>query len=290
MLLISQVFPQKLIFPTKMSQESSNSGLTDAQKSRIDRNRQKALYLKNSKLVAHPYAKSVEEGEKSVIKIHGSRFVDSGGGFLIEEEVGEGKNSGNQPHGNSEEQHIIDEAIDLPVTYDECMECADKFAESYLMHHFDYPVCDNCRDNDDKHSLITKTDAKKEYLLQDCDLEKREPPLKYIIRKNPHNVRWGEMKLYLHVQIEKRALEVWGSEENLRAQHELRDEKREKSKIKKYNKQMKQLRMDMRSSLYDRTSEAAHIHKFGPDSYNESDDTYTHTCLTCKYTETFEKM
>uniref|UniRef100_A0A1B0CTL5 Uncharacterized protein n=2 Tax=Lutzomyia longipalpis TaxID=7200 RepID=A0A1B0CTL5_LUTLO len=53
---------------------------------------------------------------------------------------------------------------------------------------------------------------------------------------------------------------------------------------------MKQLRMDMRSSLYDRTSEATHVHKFGPDSYNESDDTYTHTCLTCKYTETFEKM
>ncbi|XP_055715502.1 DNA repair protein complementing XP-A cells homolog [Phlebotomus papatasi] len=271
-----------------MSQESSNSdGLTDAQKARIDRNRQKALYLKNAKLVAHPYAKSVEEGEKSIIKIQGSRFVDSGGGFLIEEEIAKpGEKSNAQ--GTSEE--IIDDAIDLPITYDECMECADKFAESYLMNHFNYPVCDNCRDSDDKHSLITKTDAKKEYLLQDCDLEKREPPLKYIVRKNPHNVRWGEMKLYLHVQIEKRALEVWGSEERLREEHELRDEKREKSKIKKYNKQMKQLRMDMRSSLYDKTSAASHTHNFGPETYNEDDDTYTHTCLTCKYTETFEKM
>lgn len=59
------------------------------------------------------------------------------------------------------------------------------------------------RDQDEKHTLITKTDAKNEYLLKDCDLEKREPPLKFIVRKNPHNVRWGEMKLYLHLQVRK---------------------------------------------------------------------------------------
>ncbi|GAB0094907.1 DNA repair protein complementing XP-A cells homolog [Sergentomyia squamirostris] len=270
-----------------MSEKAENSGLTDAQKARIDRNRQKALYLKNAKLVAHPYAKSVEEGEKSVIKIHGSRFVDSGGGFLIEEEIAPSGEKSNQAEASEE---IIDDAIELPVTYDECLECADKFAESYLMTFFDYPVCDKCRDSDDKHSLITKTDAKKEYLLQECDLEKRDPPLKFIIKKNPHNVRWGEMKLYLHVQIEKRALEVWGSEERLREEHQLRDEKREKTKIKKYNKQMKQLRMDMRSSLFDRTTKASHVHNYGPDTYNEDEDTYTHTCLTCKYVETFEKM
>lgn len=28
-----------------------------------------------------------------------------------------------------------------------------------------------------KHKLITKTEAKQEYLLKDCDLEKREPAL-----------------------------------------------------------------------------------------------------------------
>lgn len=58
-----------------------------------------------------------------------------------------------------------------------------------------------CRDSEDKHSLITRTDAKNEYLLKDCDLDKREPLLKYISRKNPHNPRWGDMKLYLHLQV-----------------------------------------------------------------------------------------
>lgn len=94
------------------------------------------------------------------------------------------------------------------------------------------------RDNDGKHSLITRTEAKAEYLLKDCDLDKREPTLKYIVRKNPHNPRWGEMKLYLQLQIEKRALEVWGSEENLMTEREVRDEKREGSKIKKFNKKV----------------------------------------------------
>ena len=57
------------------------------------------------------------------------------------------------------------------------------------------------RDNDEKHALITKTDAKNEFLLKDEDFEKREPPLKFITRKNPHNVRWGEMKLFLRLHV-----------------------------------------------------------------------------------------
>lgn len=146
------------------------------------------------------------------------------------------------------------------------------------------------RDPEEKHSLITKTEAKAQYLLQDCDLDKREPPLKFIMKKNPHNVRWGDMKLYLHIQIEERALQVWGSEDNLRAQHERRVEKREVGKVKKYNKKLKELRMDMRSSLYDRTTKSNHKHEFGAEVYNEEDDNYTRTCLTCPHSETFEKM
>lgn len=121
-------------------------------------------------------------------------------------------------------------------------------------------------------------------------MDKREPPLRYISRKNPHNVRWGEMKLYLQIQVEKRALEVWGSEETLQEELEKREEKRVITKGKKYQKQMKELRMSMRSSLYDRTSSASHTHEFGPETYNEEDDTYTHICLVCNYKETFEKM
>merc|ERR1712071_353578 len=55
---------------------------------------------------------------------------------------------------------------------------------------------------------------------------------------NPHNPRWGDMKLYLELQIEKRAMEVWETQEKLEEEHVLRDEKREKSKVSKFNKQL----------------------------------------------------
>lgn len=97
------------------------------------------------------------------------------------------------------------------------------------------------------------------------------------------------MKLYLQIQVEKRALEVWGSEEKLQEELEKREEKRVVAKGKKYKKQMKELRMSMRSSLYDRTS-SFHVHEFGEERYNVGDDTYTRGCLTCSYEETFEKI
>lgn len=43
------------------------------------------------------------------------------------------------------------------------------------------------------------------------------------------------------MKIEKRAIEVWGSEEALIEHKELREEKRNAAKVKKYNKQLKGL-------------------------------------------------
>ena len=64
------------------------------------------------------------------------------------------------------------------------------------------------RDSDEKHKLITKTDAKNKYLLKDCDFDKREPPLAFIVKKNPHNPRWGDMKLFLELQVSKNCEEL----------------------------------------------------------------------------------
>ncbi|KAL1373652.1 hypothetical protein pipiens_005117 [Culex pipiens pipiens] len=257
-------------------QPSSTSDLSDKDRLRIEANRQRALNLRLARLTAHPYgaaksrppetAVAVKSHGVNVIKVSGSKFIDSGGGFLIEQRTG----------GSKEDEPTVDEkepevdSVPLPVEFDECLECGDRFADSWLMATFGY----------------------KEYLLKDCDLDKREPVLKFISRKNPHNVRWGEMKLYLHIQIEERALQVWGSEENLVKEKELRDEKREVTKVKKYNKRLKELRMDMRSSLYDkRETSKAHTHSWDEDEvYNEEEDTYTRKCESCGHQETYEKM
>lgn len=145
------------------------------------------------------------------------------------------------------------------------------------------------RDNEDKHSLITRTEAKNDYLLKDCDLDSREPILKCMLRKNPHNSRWGSMKLYLHIQIEERALQVWGSQEAILNEKELRLEKKDVCKSKKYTKQLKELRMNVRSSLYVKTKKS-HVHIYGSEDYDEDKDIYTHVCTICQYVEEFEKM
>lgn len=98
------------------------------------------------------------------------------------------------------------------------------------------------------------------------------------------------MKLYLQIQIEKRALEVWETEEALIEEKEKRDKSRQEAKIKKFNKKVDKLRKEVRSSLYDKTQKASHTHKFGGDVYNEDEDNYSHTCSICGFEETFEKM
>lgn len=99
------------------------------------------------------------------------------------------------------------------------------------------------------------------------------------------------MFLNIDFQIEQRAIEVWGSEDGLMQERELRDEKRDKTKLKKYNKNLKQLRMEMRSSLFDnRTAAGPHQHDFADETYDEEEDMYTKVCVECGFSQTYEKM
>lgn len=137
--------------------------------------------------------------------------------------------------------------------------------------------------------LITKTNARDEFLLKDCDFDKREPPLRFINRKNPHKSTWAEMKLYLRFQVEKRALEVYESLDKIQEQKELREEKKELAKAKKYNKQLSELRKAVRSTLYDKTTKK-HEHEFGDSTFNPDTDEFFHQCLKCEYSETYEEL
>ncbi|XP_056635612.1 DNA repair protein complementing XP-A cells homolog [Diorhabda sublineata] len=249
-------------------------------KQRIERNRQKAIILKRSKLVSHPYNKGEFEETTTTLKIGTTKYKDTGGGFLLEE------------NDEPDELELLLSQAEAPILELDrptCEVCNKTFGTSWLFEKFNFKCCDGCR-NSETHKLITKTEAKETYLLKDCDLDKREPILKFVQQKNPHNPRWGDMKLYLLLQIEKRALEVWGTEEQLEKERELREEKKVLAKSKKYEKRLKELRKGMRSSLYNRTTAASHTHEYDKETYNEDDDTYHRKCLTCPYEETFEKM
>jgi len=270
--------------------------LSDAQRARIERNRQKALLLKQARLAKMPTVPTEDGGEggfsgaKNNEKM--TRVIDTGGGFLIEEEVGgdDGEKEMTETVTKQPGAIIQDHLPDSDPAKLVCEICEKPFSESYLFSHFDCCVCDDCRDHEDKHRLITKTDAKNEYLLKDEDFFVREPPLKYILKKNPHNSRWGDMKLFLHAQVHARAMAVYGSEEALEEKHDQRDDAREKMRQKRFDKKVKELRKKVRSSLFTKQL-GGHEHEFGDEEEYDSDkDEYSKKCKTCDHVITYEKM
>jgi len=258
--------------------EEEEPALSQDQKARADRNRLKAVALRKARLQAAPYSKEARKKEK--------KLVDGGGGFFLEEE---------------EEAEVGRVVVSqppplMPPDQPDCEECAKRFADSHLLRTYDLAVCDDCKDmeKEGKHTLITKTEAKKEFLLKDGDFEKGERdeefvPLRFVLRKNPHNPRWGDMKLFLRMQVEERALQVWGSEEALEQEVEARGERLVVAKSKKYEKKMKELRKTVRSSLFTKAL-GAHEHAWGEEAYSEATDEYSMTCGGCGHVNTYEKM
>lgn len=261
--------------------------LTAAQRARTERNRLRARALHDARLVT----RTARHAPAALARSH----ADTGGGFLPEAE--EPSDAGAHSAAS-----ITQPAAPIvhPSEQPRCIECGLPFPQSYLFDTFEHRVCDECRDDGEKHALITRTEAKSEYLLKDCDLDSRPPPLRCVRRRNPHSSRYGDMRLYLRAQVEERALEVWGGAERIEAERARREEGRLKVKHKRAQKRMRALRMDVRSSLYER-SHASHQHAFGPErplrpqqpQHQQSDsdtDTYCRECTTCGYIETYEKI
>ena len=93
-------------------------------------------------------------------------------------------------------------------------------------------------------------------------------------------------------QVEERALEVWETPEALEAAHDEKEGRREKAKSKKFMNKLRELRMQVRGSLYTKKDFAAeHVHEFGPEEVvDEENDEYCKTCSTCGYVNKYEKM
>nr|XP_043884591.1 DNA repair protein complementing XP-A cells isoform X2 [Solea senegalensis] len=259
-------------------EQSPKTELSAAMRAKIERNRQRALMLRQARVASRPLS-AVEGATSSKV----SKTIDSGGGFFIEEEE-----EGEEDHRTRRVVH--EPAPVIKPDYLVCDDCGKPFMDSYLSNSFDLSVCDKCRDNEEKHKLISRTEAMQQYLLKNCDLDKRDPPLRFILKKNPHNSRWGDMKLYLKVQVENRCMEVWGSEEALEEAKETREGNREVKKQKRFNKKVKELRRAVRSSMWTKTT-TAHQHQYGPEEVvDPEDDLYKKTCTTCGHELTYEKM
>ncbi|KAL7071948.1 hypothetical protein ACQ4LE_008576 [Meloidogyne hapla] len=173
-----------------------------------------------------------------------------------------------------------------------CSDCEGPlFSDAYLWKHFNKPVCNKCRELE-RNKLIARTEAKTRYLLTDADLDFRKPPLRYISRKNPHNPRYGDMKLYLRSQLETRALEVYGSFASLEEAKQKRDQNREKANERRFEKKIHSMRKEMRGECLKEAKSAAlsHEHKFGDEHYDERRKDYWKRCTECEYEMRYEKV
>ena len=140
---------------------------------------------------------------------------------------------------------------------------------------------------DEDYRLITKTDAKAEFLLKDCDFDFREPPLKYMLKRNPHKNR-HEMKLYVYMHCKERALLVHEDLDSIEEKREQRVVNLHKTRQKNYENKLKVLRREARQGTKKLTQ--FHQHEYDEPVYNEEDDVYYKVCKTCEHRLEYEEM
>lgn len=123
---------------------------------------------------------SSKEAEGSnTIRIDGSKFIDGGGGFLMDERE---KDEEENERAAKLAKLADNETVEVPLCYQKCLECEEEYSDSYLFKNFGLSCCDKCK-TEENSMIITKTTAREEFLLKDCDFDKRQPPLRFISRK-----------------------------------------------------------------------------------------------------------
>ena len=115
-------------------------------------------------------------------------------------------------------------------------------------------VCNSCKEKfSDKYSLLTKTEAKEDYLLTDPEL-RDESLLPHLEKPNPHKSTWNNMMLYLRFQVEEYAFSdsKWGSAEALDDEFERRQRETKERKEKKFKNKLNELKKRTRVDAYKR--------------------------------------
>ncbi|KAI9884687.1 MAG: hypothetical protein M1823_003537 [Watsoniomyces obsoletus] len=135
-----------------------------------------------------------------------------------------------------------------------CRECGSLEIDFKWDEVFSCPVCHLCKEKlPEKYSLLTKTEAKEDYLLTDPEL-KDEELLPHLDRPNPHKSTWNNMMLYLRYQVEEYAFSPrkWGSPEALDAEFSKREAEKKRRKEEKFRTKLHDLKKRTRVEAYRR--------------------------------------
>ncbi|RJE27450.1 DNA repair protein Rad14 [Aspergillus sclerotialis] len=158
-------------------------------------------------------------------------------------------------------------------------------------------VCNACKEKyPEKYSLLTKTEAKEDYLLTDPELRDEEL-LPHLERPNPHKSTWNNMMLYLRFQVEEYAFsdKKWGSPEALDAEFERRENEKKRRRETKFKEKLHDLKKRTRVEAYRRNRKGPaggafgddlggskkHVHQWGRSVENSETGMSVKKCVDC---------
>ncbi|KAI5787268.1 XPA protein C-terminus-domain-containing protein [Geopyxis carbonaria] len=143
-------------------------------------------------------------------------------------------------------------ALNEPEEDKICFECKSPEIDWKWKEVYKCRVCEKCKkDFPDKYSLLTKTDAREDYLLTDPELRDEEI-LPHMEQPNPHKSTWSNMMLYLRYQVEGHAIKKWGSLEALDAEFEKRTAEKKSRNSKKFATKLRELKKRTRVDAWKR--------------------------------------
>ena len=177
-----------------------------------------------------------------------------------------------------------------------CRECGSLEIDWKWEEVFGCAVCNSCKEKvPDKYSLLTKTEAKDDYLLTDPELRDEEL-LPHLVKPNPHKATWNNMMLFLRFQVEDYAFsKKWGSAEALDEEFHRREAEKKKRKEEKFKSKLQDLKKRTRTEAYRRNRQAGgkgahfgddigkggkHTHTWGR-AVEKDDGIGVKTCVDC---------
>ncbi|KAF8861436.1 DNA repair protein [Acephala macrosclerotiorum] len=176
-----------------------------------------------------------------------------------------------------------------------CRECGGLEIDWQWEEVFGCQICHRCKEKfPERYSLLTKTEAKDDYLLTDPELKDAEL-LPHLSKPNPHKSHWHDMMLFLRYQVEEYAFKTkWGSAEALDAEFVKREEDKKKRKEAKFQTKLLELKKKTRTESYRRNNKAGgkvgqfgdriaggkHEHEWGQTVEN-AEDMSVKTCVEC---------
>ncbi|RDW93947.1 DNA repair protein RAD14 [Aspergillus mulundensis] len=188
---------------------------------------------------------------------------------------------------------VLDEKSEQKV----CRECGNLEIDWRWAEELQCRVCHACKEKfPERYSLLTKTEAKEDYLLTDPELRDTEL-LPHIERPNPHKSTWNNMMLFLRYQVEEYAFsdKKWGSPEALDAEFEKRENDKKRRREVKFKTKLDDLKKRTRVEAYRRNRQGAaggnfgdeiggrgkHVHQWGRSIMDPETGIGTKKCVDC---------